>query len=258
MSPPDRKVVHDTVNEIDGVQHDLRGRGQPSPGRDPARVTARSRRRPGPARAGPEPGLPRPRAGRRPPRARRRVPRPRSTTSPAGRRPGQRRRRAGPARGPGPAGSRRWCWWMPPPSGAASSRTPSPPWSSVTGSPWSRAGPRWSAGASCGARRTPSWPGASGPRRRPPSAPLPCCASAAAWSSASRRRVRPRWPAAGLADARDGAARAARHRAPASRWWRQTLGVPRRVPAPGRHPRQAPACSDPASGVFHVEHPGPG
>ena len=34
MSPPDRKVVHDTVNEIDGRPHDLGGRGPAPPGRD--------------------------------------------------------------------------------------------------------------------------------------------------------------------------------------------------------------------------------
>ena len=32
MNAADRKVVHDTVNEIDGVQHGLRGRGPASPG----------------------------------------------------------------------------------------------------------------------------------------------------------------------------------------------------------------------------------
>ena len=37
MNAADRKVVHDTVNEIDGVSHRLRGRGSAAPGRDPPR-----------------------------------------------------------------------------------------------------------------------------------------------------------------------------------------------------------------------------
>ena len=40
MNPPDRKVVHDTVAEIDGVDDELRGRGAPPPRGDPARVRA--------------------------------------------------------------------------------------------------------------------------------------------------------------------------------------------------------------------------
>ena len=46
MSPPDRKVVHDTVAELDGVETTLGGRGAPPAGRDQARVSGRPRSRP--------------------------------------------------------------------------------------------------------------------------------------------------------------------------------------------------------------------
>ena len=80
MSPPDRKVVHDTVNEIDGRHHGVRGRGRPPSGRHPPRVSHRAVPPPRSIACwsswnGRDPGVPGPWARHRPPDPRPGVPR---------------------------------------------------------------------------------------------------------------------------------------------------------------------------------------
>ena len=108
MSPPDRKVVHDTVAELDGRRHELRGRGAPAPCGDPPGLTPEWRRERTSSRFCADARRARVPRSRRPGRA----PRPRAAASSTWSRPCRVRSRTGsPTSGPVaacPAWSWRW------------------------------------------------------------------------------------------------------------------------------------------------------